>query len=273
MLETVHTWVQESWPRLLGALLILGIGWFVAQSLVRLTLAALRRVGAEPTLVSFLGSFLKLAAAAVVVVAALSYLGVPPASMLAVLGAAGLAVALSLQNSLSNFASGIIISVFRPFKVGDVLDVSGEVGTVESIEIFYTHFSTPDNRGMILPNSTIASSKIINLTAKETRRIDLEIGVSYEDDLDRVLKILRELVESDPRILKDPAPILGVANFGESSVNLWVRPWVKRTDFLDVSLDLKRRIKQRFDELGISIPYPQRDIHVIPSDSTPRNSP
>lgn len=265
-MESFHAWIQEAWPRLLGSLLILGVGWFAAQGLVRVILAALNRVGAEATLVSFLGSFLKIAAAAVVVVAALSYLGVPPASMLAVLGAAGLAVALSLQNSLSNFASGIIISVFRPFKVGDTLDIAGDVGIVESIEIFYTHFRTPDNRGMVLPNSMIASSKVINLTAKETRRIDLDIGVSYDDNLDQVLAVLREILDSDPRILKDPAPILGVAKFAESSVNLWVRPWVNRTDFLDVSLDLNRRIKQRFDEVGISIPFPQRDVHVIPAE-------
>lgn len=263
MLESFHTWLLASWPRLLGAVVIFAVGWFAGRHLVRLIVAAMKKAGIEPTLVSFLGSFLALVAVAVVLVAALTHLGVPTASLLAVLGAAGLAVALSLQNSLSNFASGVILSVFRPFKVGDMVDINGDIGIVEAIEIFYTYFRTPDNRGLVLPNSVIASSKLINLTAKDTRRIDLEIGVSYSEDLDRVLRVLRSILESDSRILNEPAPIVGVARFAESSVNLWVRPWVKRTDFLDVTLELHRQIKQRFDEAGITIPFPQRDIHLI----------
>ncbi|MFQ3670602.1 MAG: mechanosensitive ion channel domain-containing protein [Verrucomicrobiia bacterium] len=266
MLESFQAWVSESWPRLLGAVVIFGLGWFAGRQLVRLLIAAMKRAGVEPTLVSFLGSFLALAAVAVVLVAALTHLGVPTASMLAVLGAAGLAVALSLQNSLSNFASGVILSIFRPFKVGDVVDLNGEIGIVESIEIFYTHFRTPDNRGMVLPNSVIASNKLINLTAKDTRRIDLEIGVSYDDNLEHVLGVLRGIIGSDPRILPDPAPIIGVARFAESSINIWIRPWVKRADYLEVMLDLNLRIKQRFDEEGITIPFPQRDVHVIASE-------
>ncbi len=265
----LHTWIVESWPRLVGAVLIFAIGWFAGQGLVRLLVAAMKRAGIEPTLVSFLGSFLTLAAIAVVIVAALTHLGIPSASMLAVLGAAGLAIALSLQSSLSNFASGVILSVFRPFKVGDVVDIGGDIGIVEAIEIFYTHFRTPDNRGLVLPNSVIASAKLINLTAKETRRVDLEIGVSYDDNLDTVLRVLRGILEAEPRILKDPAPVVGVAKFADSSITIWIRPWVNRTDYLDVMFDLNRQIKQRFDEAGITIPYPQRDIHFIPSDTKP----
>jgi small conductance mechanosensitive channel len=263
MLQIIHTWIMESGPRVLGSISILGIGWLLANGLLRIIIAGMERARIEPTLVSFLGSLMQFVFIAVVLVASLSFLGIPTASMLAVLGAAGLAVALSLQSSLSNFASGVILSIFRPFKVGDVIDIGGEVGIVESIEIFYSYFRTPDNRGMVLPNSMIMNSKIMNLTAKDTRRLDLQIGVSYDDNVDQVLRLLRGILAADPRVLKDPAPAVGISDFGENSVNFWVRPWVKRTDYLDVLFDMNKAIKLKFDEVGISIPYPQRTVHLV----------
>lgn len=241
---------------------ILVIGYTVALILVRVLKKYLSRTKMDATILSFTESAAKGLIFALLLVAALSHMGVPTTSMVAVLGAAGLAIALSLQSSLSNLASGVLLSIFRPFRIGDVVEVGGQVGVVEDMQILFTKMHTPDNRDLIFPNSVVLGGMIINMTANDTRRIDLTYGIGYDDDIDQAKALLQEIIDADERILKDPAPLIGLAELGDSSVNFWVRPWVKRTDYLNVMFHLNETVKKRFDAAGISIPYPQRDVHV-----------
>jgi small conductance mechanosensitive channel len=248
--------------KVVGAVAILVVGYILALALVAVLRRFLSRTQIDETILSFSASAAKAVLFALLLVVALTFLGVPSASMVAVLGAAGLAIALSLQGSLSNLASGVLLSVFRPFRVGDAIDVGGDVGVVDEMHILFTRMHTFDNRGMVIPNSKVLGSTIINMAACDTRRIDLTFGIGYNDDIDKAKAILKEIVESDERILKDPAPVIGLAELGDSSVNFWVRPWVQRTDYLDVMFDLNETVKKRFDAEGISIPFPQRDVHL-----------
>ncbi len=182
--------------------------------------------------------------------------------MLAVLGAAGLAVGLALQGSLSNFASGVLIVAFRPYRVGDYIEAGGVAGTVEDVQIFTTVMNSPDNKRIIVPNSHMMAGAITNYSANETRRINLVVGCGYGDDLDEVRQALEDIVAADSRILQDPPTTIAVSELGESSVNFVVRPWVKSQDYWGVHFDLTETIKKRFDANGISIPFPQRDVHV-----------
>jgi small conductance mechanosensitive channel len=256
----------EVWGmKIAGSLAILILGYMAALVLVSLLKRHLGRTQIDATILSFAASAAKAVLFALLLVAALTYAGVPGASMVAVIGAAGLAIALSLQGSLSNLASGVLLSVFRPFGIGDVIDVGGDIGVVDEMHILFTKFHTPDNRGMVIPNSKVLSSTIINLTAHDTRRLELTFGIGYDDDIVKAKALLQEIVESDERVLKEPAPVIGLAELGDSSVNFWVRPWVNRTDYLNVMFDLNAAVKQRFDQEGITIPYPQRDVHVYPT--------
>ncbi len=253
----------EAWGiKIAVAVGILVIGYAVALIIVSAITTYLKKTSIDKTILSFVNSAMKGVLFALILVAALSYAGVPSASMVAVLGAAGLAIALSLQGSLSNLASGVLLSVFRPFRIGDAVEISGQVGIVEDMQILFTKMHTPDNRDLIMPNSVVLGGMIINMTANDTRRIDLTFGIGYDDDIDQAKALLTEIVAADERILKDPAPTIGLAELGDSSVNFWVRPWVKRTDYLDVMFHLNETVKKRFDAAGISIPYPQRDVHV-----------
>jgi small conductance mechanosensitive channel len=197
-----------------------------------------------------------------VIIAAINALGVQTASLIALLGAAGLAVGLALQGSLSNFAAGVLIVLFRPYKVGDWIEGGGVSGAVEEVQILTTVLKTGDNKRVIIPNSQIMGSTITNYSANDTRRVDLVVGVSYSDDLDKVRKELEDLVAADERILKDPAVTIAVSELADSSVNFVLRPWVSTADYWAVYFDLTERVKKRFDEVGISIPFPQRDVHI-----------
>ncbi len=262
---TLQEKIQVWGIKIAGALAILIIGYLIALALVALLNRHLSKTKIDPTILSFASSAAKAVLFALLLVAALTFLGVPGGSMVAVIGAAGLAIALSLQASLSNLASGVLLSVFRPFAIGDAIDVGGDLGVVDEMHILFTKMHTPDNRGMVIPNSKVLGSTIINLAAHDTRRIDATFGISYDDDIDKAKAILHEIVNADERILKEPAPVIGVAELGDSSVNFWVRPWVNRTDYLNVMFDLNETVKKRFDAEGISIPYPQRDVHVYPT--------
>jgi len=180
-----------------------------------------------------------------------------------VLGAAGLAVGLAMQGSLANFAAGVLIIMFRPFKIGDFIDAGGSAGVVEVIGIFTTNLRTPDNRSVIMPNAGITGGNITNFSAKETRRIDMTFGVGYGDNLKTAREILERILAEDPRVLKDPAPTIGVAELGASSVDFAVRPWVKTSDYWPVKFDLNERIKVALEEGGCSIPFPQTDVHLF----------
>jgi small conductance mechanosensitive channel len=216
----------------------------------------------DPTLTKFVTNLIYFALLTFVIVAALGMLGIQTTSFIAVLGAAGLAVGLALQGSLSNFAAGVLMIIFRPFKVGDLIEAAGATGVVEEVQIFTTQLLTPDNKTIIIPNAQITSDTITNYTTKGTRRADMVIGIGYEDDIDKARAIISDVLSQDERILKEPATQIAVSELADSSVNFTVRPWVKAQDYWGVIFDATETIKKRFDAEEISIPYPQRDVHV-----------
>jgi len=244
------------------AIAIFYVGRMVAKWLVSITEKVLRKSAMDDMLVDFIGNIVYALLLVFVVLAALDQLGVNTTSALAVLGAAGLAVGLALQGSLSNFAAGVMLISFRPFKAGDFIEAGGVSGVVEAIRIFSITMRTGDNREVIVPNGQIYGSTIVNYSARDTRRIDLVFGIGYDDDIKQARDIMFEVMAKDERILKDPAPVILVSELGDSSVNFAVRPWVASGDYWTVRSDLLENIKAAFDEAGISIPYPQRDVHL-----------
>lgn len=243
------------------AIVIFIIGRILARVLRNSLRAALRRGKVEETLVSFSTNLAYALLMVIVIIAALNQLGIQTTSFIAILGAAGLAVGLALQGSLANFAAGVLMIIFKPFKVGDFIEAAGTMGTVEEIEIFTTKLRTPDNKQIIIPNNQITNGNITNFSAKDTRRVDLVVGVSYSDDLNKVKAVLEDILNQDERILPEPAPTIGVLQLGESSIDFAVRPWVKSGDYWPTFFDLNKTIKERFDAEDISIPFPQRDVH------------
>jgi small conductance mechanosensitive channel len=197
-----------------------------------------------------------------VIIAALGRLGVNTSSFVAVIAAAGLAIGFALQGSLANFAAGVMLIFFRPFKVGDYVEAGGVSGTVEEVQIFMTALKTPDNKAVVVPNSSITGGNIVNYSAKPIRRVDLVMGIGYGDDIKRAKQVLEQVVSEDDRVLDDPAPTIAVLELADSSVNFAVRPWVRTPDYWSVYFDLTERIKLEFDARGISIPFPQRDVHL-----------
>ncbi len=247
----------------LAAFAILILGSWIAKTIAMTAQKFFRRQKVDETLVSFSKNLIQYSLMTFVLLAALGRLGVQTASFVAVIGAAGLAVGLALQGSLSNFAAGFLIILFRPFRVGDVILTNGVTGKVEEIHIFNTEFLLADGVRVFVPNSQITGNTIHNYTVLGRRRIDLTIGASYGDDLQKVKKVLTEVVTSDPRVLKDPAPTIAVGALADSSVNFVVRPWVSVADYWDVYFHLTEKIKEAFDKNGISIPFPQREVHVF----------
>ncbi len=254
--------------KVLAALLILVIGLWISKKLRGVFSRILEKKGTEPTLVGFLSSMIYGALVVFVVIAAIGKLGVQTTSFVAVLGAAGLAVGLALQGSLSNFASGVLLIIFKPFKAGDFIKAGGEAGTVVEVGILTTELKTPDNVKIILPNSTVMGGPITNVSAHPTRRIDMTVGVGYGDDLNRAKQIMEELITADERVLQDPEPQIAVANLGDSSVEFVVRPWVNSADYWAVKFDFTKAVKEKFDAEGISIPFPQRDVHLIQENAS-----
>lgn len=247
----------------LAAFAILILGSWVAKTIAVTSQKFFRRQKVDETLVSFSKNLIQYSLMTFVLLAALGRLGVQTASFVAVIGAAGLAIGLALQGSLSNFAAGFLIILFRPFKVGDVILTNGVTGKVEDIHIFNTEFLLADGVKVFVPNSQITGGIIHNYTALGKRRIDMTVGVSYRDDLQKVKKVLMEVLHADPRVLKDPAPVISVGALADSSVNFVVRPWVAVADYWDVHFRLTEKIKEEFDKNGISIPFPQREVHVF----------
>ena len=262
VIEKLFEWGALYGTKILGAIAILVLGRLLTTFVTNFVKRLMEKSGAERTLTGFVKNLTRISLLVFTVIAALGTLGVETTSLIAVIGAAGLAVGFALQSSLSNIASGIMLVVFKPFKVGNYISAGGTSGVVEEIRIFSTILRTFDNRKIIVPNSRITADNITNYSAKDTRRIDLEFGVGYNDDLKRTRNILERIVKDDERILKDPKPEIGILELGESAVNFFVRPWVKATDYWSVKCDLLEKVKLTFDEEGISIPYPQRDIHL-----------
>ena len=248
---------------LVAALAIFIIGRIAVGFIVRGVRIAMRKNNVEKTLETFICNLIRWALMVVVIIAAIAHVGIETTSFIAVFGAAGLAVGLVLQGSLSNFAAGVLIVLFRPYRVGDWIEAAGISGSVEQVQILTTVLTTGDNKQVIVPNSQIMDSIITNYSAKDTRRIDLVIGVSYDDDIDKVRKTLVDIIGSDERILKDPAPKIAVSELADSSVNFVVRPWSKTEDYWSVRFDLMESIKKRFDQEGITFPFPQQDVHII----------
>lgn len=248
--------------RVLSAAAILVIGRWVAMGVRRVVENMMTRSKVDPTLIRFVSSLAYIGLIAFVVVAALGQLGIQTASFIAVLGAAGLAVGLALQGSLSNFAAGVLLIIFRPFKVGDYIEGGGTAGTVDSIQIFTTQLTTPDNKTVIVPNSAMTGGNIVNWSARGTRRADMVFGIGYGDDIDKARDIITAILNEDERILPDPAPVIAVSALADSSVNFVVRPWVNSGDYWNVVFDTTEKVKKRFDQENISIPFPQRDVHV-----------
>ncbi|MCD4701179.1 MAG: mechanosensitive ion channel [Candidatus Aegiribacteria sp.] len=247
---------------ILAAVVIFIAGKFVAGIIRKLIRRIMQKQEIDATLTGFIGSIVYAGIIAFVVIAALSKLGIQTASFVAILGAAGLAIGLALQGSLSNFAAGVLMIIFKPFKGGDYVSAGGSDGFVEEVGIFTTSILTVDNKLVIVPNSKIMSDTITNYSAKDTRRVDIVAGVGYDDDIDSVKDILLKILAGDERILKDPPPFVGLLEMADSSVNFTVRAWVKTEDYWNVFFDTNERIKKTFDAENISIPYPQLDVHM-----------
>ncbi len=248
--------------KIIASIVIFVVGRWVARALRNATKKMMAKGNVDETLISFVGNLTYIALLAFVIIASLNQLGIQTTSFIAVIGAAGLAIGLALQGSLANFAAGVLMIIFRPFKAGDYIEGAGVAGTVEEIQIFATQLKTPDNKTIIVPNGKMMGDNITNYSAKDTRRVDMVIGVGYGDDLKKVREILEDILAKDDRFLEDPAPTIGVLELGDNSVNFAVRPWVKKEDYWGAYFDVTETVKRRFDEEGISIPYPQRDVHL-----------
>ncbi len=262
LLETVKTSGVDFGLKLIVALIIFYVGRLVARMLVNGIQRIMQAQEVDKILETFVGNLAYWTVMVFVIIAAINHIGIQTTSLIAVMGAAGLAVGLALQGSLSNFAAGVLIVVFRPYRVGDFVEAAGISGVVEQVQILTTILKTGDNKQIIVPNNQIISSIITNYSANDTRRVDLTIGVSYDDDLDKVRATLQALIDADPRIHKDPEPAIVVSALSDSSVNFTVRTWVNTGDYWGVKFDLTEAIKKRFDQEGISFPFPQQDVHL-----------
>lgn len=250
-------------PNVIGAILIFVVGRWAAKFLKGVVRRLMERAKADPALVAFVENLTYMALMAFIVIAVLGKIGVQTGSLIAVIGAAGLAVGLALQGSLANFAAGVLLLIFRPFKTDDLIEAAGVLGVVEEIGIFTTHLTTPDNKSIVIPNAKLTGDNIINYDAKPIRRVDLVIGVSYDADLKKTKEVLLDVLLADERVLKDPAPTVAVTELGDSSVNLIVRPWTATANYWDVYRDMTQAVKERLDAEGIVIPFPQRDVHMF----------
>lgn len=261
--ETVVPFLTSYGLKVIGAVLILIIGRFVAGIGRRVVTKIMTRAEVYPGVVSFAGSLVYMLILTVAILASLSKFGVETTSFVAVLGAAGFAVGFALQGSLANFAAGILILVLRPYRIGDVIDAAGVIGKVEEIQLFSTVMSTPDNIRILVPNGKIHGDVIKNITANPTRRLDLVIGIGYGSSMKKAHELIKKVLSEDERVLAEPEAVIAVGELGDSSVNFNVRPWVKKEDYWPLKFDLLERIKEVFDENDIEIPFPQRTVHMV----------
>ena len=257
-MDLVTTWGLK----VIGAVVLLIIVRMIAGIIRKITRKALENAEVDPTLVPFLSKLAYYFVLIVVVIAVLGVFGVQTASLVAVLGAAGLAVGLALQGTLSNFAAGVMLLFFRPFKLGDFIDAGGTTGSVEEIGVFATTLKSPDNVKIVVPNSQVYGQTIKNFNGFDTRRVDMEIGISYDDDIPKAMEVIRGIVAADSRVLPEPEPVIAVSNLGDSSVDIVVRPWCAGSDYWALRWDLNQRIKEGLEAAGCSIPYPQTDVHL-----------
>jgi len=258
----VLEFLAAHWLDVVAAIVIFVVGRWLAKVISKLVGKAMTKAKVDATLTSFVENLCHIALIVLVVVAALDKLGVPTTNFAVVVGAAGLAIGFALQGSLSNFAAGIMLIIFKPFKVGDFVELGGKAGTVKEIQIFNTILNSPDNVRVIVPNGQVTGNNVLNYTVNGTRRVDMVVGVSYGDDLKKAQQVIEGVLAEDSRILKDPAATVAVSELGDSSVNFVVRPWVKASDYWNVRFDTIKKVKLALDKNGITIPFPQRDVHM-----------
>lgn len=268
-MEEIQSWLVEKQPLIIEgffdivlAVIVLWFGFKAANVCSHLLKSVMLRKSIDPAITGFACSLFQAFIKVAIVIAVLSSVGIETSSFIAVLGAAGLAIGLSLQGSLANFASGILIIIFRPFKAGDFVEAGGVAGSVKDIQIFSTVLTSPDNKYIVVPNAQITGSPIVNYSRHDTRRIDLTIGVSYTADLQKTQQVLASILDAHPLVLKDPAHTIGVSSLGDSAVNFAVRPWVETANYWPVQFELNKQIKEALDKENIGIPYPQMDVHV-----------
>ena len=262
LLQKVYEIFTVFGVKIVGAIVVFIIGRWVSKFIANLIRKLMDKREVDPTITKFVGNLTYFALLTFVVLAALGLVGIQTTSFIAVLGAAGLAIGLALQGSLANFAAGFLLILFRPFKVGDFIDAAGVAGTVETIQIFTTRLATPDNKTIIIPNSKLTGDNIVNFSTKGTRRADMVFGIGYEDDIDKARNIIIDVLSNDKRVLKDPPLQVAVSELADSSVNFVARAWVNAGDYWGVVFDTTETVKKRFDAEGVSIPFPQRDVHV-----------
>ncbi len=262
LLNTVYGLLTVYGLRVIAAIVIFILGRWVALMVAKIIERIMLKSKLDETLVSFVRHLSYVGLLAFVVIAALNQLGIQTASFIAVVGAAGLAIGLALQGSLGNFAAGVLMIIFKPFKVGDFIEGGGVAGTVEKIEIFTTQLKTPDNKTIIIPNAKLTGDNITNFNVKGTRRVDFVFGISYGDDIDKARGIIKEIIDQDERVMKEPEPAIVVSELADSSVNLTVRAWTSAADYWSFYFDTIENVKKQFDAQGVSIPFPQRDVHI-----------
>ncbi|MBT8378959.1 MAG: mechanosensitive ion channel [Ignavibacteria bacterium] len=254
--------VIEYAPDLILAIIVLVVGLFIIKLIVKATNRAMERSEVDISLRKFLSRLFGILLKVLLLISVASMVGIATTSFVAILGAAGLAVGLALQGGLANFAGGVIILIFKPFKVGDFIDAQSHAGTVSEITIFTTFLKTPDNKTVIIPNGALSNGSMVNFSTEPRRRVDMDFGIGYNDDIKKAKDVLKSMVDSDTRVLKDPAPQIVVGELADSSVNFKVRAWCEASDYWGIYFDMQEKVKQNFDKEGISIPFPQRDVHV-----------
>ena len=263
VLDKIYEYIATYGLNVLAAALIFFIGKWLARILTNLLEKMMQKTNLDATLVSFVKHISYIGLLVFVVIAALGKLGVQTTSFIAVIGAAGLAVGLALQGSLANFAAGVLLIIFKPFKVGDFIEGGGSLGTVKEVQIFNTIISTPDNRKVIIPNAKVTGDNITNFSAIDNRRVDLVFGISYSDDIKKAKEVLMGVIKGDERVLPEPEPVVAVSELGDSSVNLVCRPWVKPENYWGVYFETLEKGKMELEAAGMTIPFPQTDVHLF----------
>jgi small conductance mechanosensitive channel len=262
MVETLKHYAVLYTPKVLLALIVVVVGFWVINRLVGLLDRRFAKGGMDPTLRPFIRSIIGVGLKITVVISAIGVLGVETTSFIAILGTAGLAIGLALKDSLSNFAGGALLLFFRPFKVGDYIEAQGHAGTVSEIQMFHTILKTPDNKTIIVPNGPLYNGSLTNYSAEPTRRVDLTFGIGYGDDIDKARSVIMGIIAADPRILKDPEPMILVKELADSSVNFTVRVWAPVGEYWNLFFGLTETVKKAFDAHHVTIPFPQRDVHI-----------
>lgn len=268
-MENIDAYIKEAvslimvyGPKLILALITLFVGLYLIKIITRSTTKLMKKRELDESLRPFFGTLISVLLKTLLVISVMGMVGIEMTSFIAILGAAGLAIGMALSGTLQNFAGGVIILIFRPFKVGDFIDAQGHMGTVKEIQIFNTILLTPDNRTIIIPNAPLSSGSMVNFSSQAQRRVDFTFGTGYSDDIDKTKTILNDLINADSRILKEPAPFVAVSELADSSVNFVVRVWVEAANYWPVFFDMNENVKKEFDNQKISIPFPQRDVHI-----------